>query len=181
MAISVLSDRALPGGEHTPVVAVIGGGCAGTLVAANLLRRAAAPLRLVMIERSDRFGLGVAYSTEDTQHLLNVPARGMSAFCDEPSHFTDWASGRLGASVGCESYLPRGVYGKYLQALLVDSQTRALPGRTLELVSGEVVGVARAGTAIELLLADATRIACDRAVLATGPVEPAPIAGLPDD
>jgi cation diffusion facilitator CzcD-associated flavoprotein CzcO len=26
--------------ERTPVVAVVGGGCAGTLVAANLLRRA---------------------------------------------------------------------------------------------------------------------------------------------
>ena len=181
MAISVLSDRAAPGGERTPVVAVVGGGCAGTLVAANLLRRAATPLRLVMIERSGRFGPGVAYATEDPQHLLNVPARGMSAFCDEPSHFADWASGKLGASVGCESYLPRGVYGRYLQELLAGSQTRALPGRTLELVGGEVVGVARAGAAIELLLADATRIACDRVVLATGPLESAPIAGLPDD
>src|ERR1700727_891888 len=162
MATGALNDRDVPGGERTPVVAVVGGGCAGTFVAANLLRRAAAPLRLVMIERSGHFGPGVAYVTEDPQHLLNVPARGMSAFCDEPSHFADWASARLGASVGRESYLPRGVYGAYLQELLADSQTRALPGRTLELVSGEAVGVARAGAAIELLLADATRIACDR-------------------
>jgi uncharacterized NAD(P)/FAD-binding protein YdhS len=181
MAIGAVSNCSGPSGEHVPLVAIVGGGCAGTLVAANLLRGSDGPLRVVMIERSGHFGPGVAYSTEDPQHLLNVPAQGMSAFCDEPSHFADWAADRLGASAGRESYLPRGVYGKYLQTVLEDSKARARPGRTLELVSGEAIGANRVGTGVDLLLADATRIVCDRVVLATGPVESAAIAGLPCD
>jgi uncharacterized NAD(P)/FAD-binding protein YdhS len=167
--------------ERTPAVAIVGGGCAGTLVAANLLRRFDGPLRVVMIERSGRFGPGVAYSTEDPQHLLNVPAQNMSAFRDEPSHFADWAAQRLGGSTSGASYLPRRVYGEYLRAVLAEHQAHAEPQRTLQLLDGEVVGLRRTRTGIELLLDDETRIACDRVVLATGPVESAPITGLTDD
>jgi uncharacterized NAD(P)/FAD-binding protein YdhS len=170
-----------PPGERTPLVAVVGGGCAGTLVATNLLRRPGAPLRVVMIERSGNFGSGVAYATEDLQHLLNVPAQSMSAFREEPSHFVDWAARRFGGSVEGASYLPRGVYGEYLRAVLADSRARARPRRTLRLVTGEVIGLRRTSAAIELLLADGTSIACDRVVLATGAAEPAPIAQLPRD
>ena len=60
-------------------------------------------MRVVLIERSGRFGPGVAYSTQDPQHLLNVPAQGMSAFCDEPSHFLEWSASRLGASAALEA------------------------------------------------------------------------------
>ena len=182
MAASALSENAKPMSGRMPVLAIVGGGCAGTLLAASLLRRPGGPLRIVMIERGDRFGPGVAYATDDPQHLLNVPAHGMSAFGDAPLHFADWAANRLGAGAGRESYLPRGVYGSYLQAVLAASQARARPGRTLELLRGEVLGLDRpADTRLELLLADGTRLACEQAVLATGPVEPATVAQLPND
>jgi uncharacterized NAD(P)/FAD-binding protein YdhS len=167
--------------EHTPAVAIVGGGCAGTLVAANLLRQAGGPLRVVLVERSGRFGPGVAYSTQDPQHRLNVPAQGMSAFCEEPSHFVQWAASRLGASSSPDSYLPRGVYGEYLQEVLAESRARARPGRTLELISGEVIGVTRPGARLELLLGDGSRVPCDRVVLATGSLEAAPMSLLPSD
>jgi uncharacterized NAD(P)/FAD-binding protein YdhS len=170
-----------PPGERTPVVAIVGGGCAGTLVAANLLRRYDGPLRVLVIERSGRFGPGVAYSTEDRQHLLNVPAQGMSAFCDAPSHFADWTVDRFGASVTPASYLSRGVYGEYLRAVLSESQAHANPQRTLQLLKGEVAGLHRTRTGIELTLLDGTRIACDRAVLATGPLPGPGISQLPRD
>ena len=166
--------------RKAPVVAIVGGGCAGTLVAANLLRRFDGPLRVVMIERSGRFGPGVAYATEDPRHLLNVPAERMSAFCDAPSHFADWAAERLGG-IERASYLPRGIYGEYLRAVLDDSRALALPQRTLELVAGEVLGVSRMRTGIELRLADAAPIACDRVVLATGAPGVAGMAQLPQD
>jgi uncharacterized NAD(P)/FAD-binding protein YdhS len=181
MAIDSVSDCVSSANECAPVVAIVGGGCAGTLVAANLLRRSGGPLRVVLIERSGRFGPGVAYSTQDPQHLLNVPAQGMSAFCDEPSHFVDWAASRLGASASRESYLPRAVYGDYLQEVLAESRARGRPGRTLELIGAEVVFAASVGRRMELLLADENRIRCDRVVLATGSVEPAPISQLPCD
>jgi uncharacterized NAD(P)/FAD-binding protein YdhS len=165
---------------RTPVVAVVGGGCAGTLVAANLLRSFDGPLRIVMIERSGRFGPGVAYSTEDPQHLLNVLAERMSAFRDEPLHFALWAAERLGG-IAPASYLPRGVYGEYLRAVLDDSSARAYPLRTLELVAGEVLGVHRTRSGLELQLANAAPLICDRIVLATGTPGVARMAQLPRD
>jgi uncharacterized NAD(P)/FAD-binding protein YdhS len=163
-----------------PVVAIVGGGCAGTLVASNLLRRFDGRLRVVMIERSGRFGPGVAYATEDPQHLLNVPAEKMSAFADAPSHFVEWAARRLG-DIGHASYLPRGVFGEYLRDVLDDSRACALGQRSLELVAGEVLGASRTRTGIELRLADAAAIACDRVVLATGAPGVAAMAQLPRD
>jgi uncharacterized NAD(P)/FAD-binding protein YdhS len=37
-----------------------------------------------------RFGVGLAYSTGNPRHLLNVRADNMSAFADEPDHFARW-------------------------------------------------------------------------------------------
>jgi uncharacterized NAD(P)/FAD-binding protein YdhS len=163
-----------------PLVAIVGGGCAGTLVAANLLRRVRGPLRVVIVERSGRFGPGVAYGTEDPQHLLNVPAERMSAFCDEPLHFAEWAASRLGG-IACGSYLPRAVYGEYLQAVLADSRALAQGQRSLELLKGEVVDLRRGPSGVELRLADGAKLRCDRVVLATGPLGGAQIADLPQD
>jgi uncharacterized NAD(P)/FAD-binding protein YdhS len=175
-----MSPRKSRPSERVPVVAVIGGGCAGTLVAANLLRRFDGPLRIVMIERSGRFGPGVAYATEDPQHLLNVPAEKMSAFCEEPLHFALWAAEHLDG-IAHASYLPRGVYGEYLRAVLDDSSARARPQRTLELVTGEVLSVRRTRAGLDLRLANAAPLACDRVVLATGVPGAARMAQLPRD
>ena len=73
------------------VIAVIGGGFSGTLVAVNLARRAGNhPPHVVLFERGTRFARGVAYGTSCPRHLLNVPAGMMSALVDEPGHFLDW-------------------------------------------------------------------------------------------
>jgi uncharacterized NAD(P)/FAD-binding protein YdhS len=165
---------------RVPVVAVVGGGCAGTLVAAHLLRGHDGPLRIVVIERSGRFGPGVAYATEDPQHLLNVPAERMSAFREEPLHFALWAAERLGG-IAPASYLPRGLYGEYLRAVLDDSGACARPQRTLELMSGEVLAVRRTRAGLELQMTHAAPLACDRIVLATGAPGVARMAQLPSD
>ena len=74
----------------TPSVAVIGAGASGTLLACTCCatRRPARASRL--IERKSTFGPGLAYSTGNPNHLLNVPAGRMSAFADQPHHFLDW-------------------------------------------------------------------------------------------
>ena len=71
------SDRPVP-------VAIIGGGFSGTILAAQLARRGIAS---VLVDGSGRVGKGVAYSTTDPAHLLNVRAEGMSAWAGEPDHF----------------------------------------------------------------------------------------------
>jgi uncharacterized NAD(P)/FAD-binding protein YdhS len=78
-----------------PVVAIIGGGASGTLAAVHLLRAAAAqhcPLRIAIIDRHGRHGLGQAYATSHPDHLLNAPAGRMSALAGQPDHLTRWAA-----------------------------------------------------------------------------------------
>lgn len=52
------------------VVAIIGGGAAGTLIALQL---AARDIRTTMFDRRGAFGRGVAYSAALPWHRLNVP------------------------------------------------------------------------------------------------------------
>src|SRR3954453_11900302 len=61
---TMTSDRVVP-------VAIIGGGFSGTILAAQLARRGIAS---VLIDGSGRMGRGVAYSTTEPTHLLNVRA-----------------------------------------------------------------------------------------------------------
>ena len=73
-------------------VAIIGGGASGTLTAVHLLR-AASPVRVVMVERSDRTARGVAYSTRFPHHLLNVLPASMSGLAEDPDHLLRWLDG----------------------------------------------------------------------------------------
>jgi uncharacterized NAD(P)/FAD-binding protein YdhS len=80
----------MPGPDPGPVIAIVGAGFSGTLLASQLLSQAQRPLRLLLIERSGRFGPGVAYGTNDPGHLLNVSAGAMSAWPEDPSHLLRW-------------------------------------------------------------------------------------------
>ncbi|MGO8972073.1 MAG: FAD/NAD(P)-binding protein [Steroidobacteraceae bacterium] len=51
---------------------------------------------IVLIERSTTVGLGLAYRTQNPNHLLNVRASNMSAFADDPAHFLRWLRARSG-------------------------------------------------------------------------------------
>src|ERR1700722_20420782 len=82
------TDRDQKMSEFT--VAIIGGGFTGATLAAQLLRRSGGSVSVFLIERRARLGRGVAYSTECTEHLLNVRARNMSAYPDEPENFLLW-------------------------------------------------------------------------------------------
>ena len=55
-------------------VAIVGAGFSGTTMAAQLVRRG---LSVALVEGGGRAGQGIAYSTRDPVHLLNVPAASM--------------------------------------------------------------------------------------------------------
>lgn len=156
-----------------PLVAVVGGGASGTLTAVHLLRlahRRRTPLRVLLIDRYGRHGLGQAYATEDPAHLLNACAAKMSALHDEPGHLLDWARGN-GLRLSADDYLPRRDYGRYLRDLL--HATEAETRRTAELtrITATVTALtrtdARRGRTL-LELADGGAIDADVVVLATG-------------
>lgn len=166
-------------------VAIVGGGASGTLTAAQLLRQSAAPgsgVRVTMIDQHGRHGLGAAYSTTHESHLLNAMAGQMSAYPDDPEHLVRWANGTgrgflpvASAVVTDTTFLPRPVYGCYLQDVLSEAERLTRPvGR----VTAEAVAVRRRGDgpAVRLILTDG-HVDADVAVLATGNTP----AGLPFD
>lgn len=167
----------LPGAPLT--VVIVGAGCAGTLVAVNLLREAKA-VRVVLVERSGSFGPGVAYSTRDPRHCLNVVAEQMSAFPDDGDHFVAWARRTLGPLPPGE-FLPRMRFGAYLRETLADAERGAGPAVSLERVTGEVVDLATDANGVGLTLTDGRRLHADRVVLALGTLPAVSPLPLPDD
>jgi uncharacterized NAD(P)/FAD-binding protein YdhS len=143
-------------------VAIVGGGASGTLVAVQLLRQARAPLRIALLERSGAVARGLAYGPAEPCHLLNVPASGMSAWPDEPDDFVRWS----GAAP--DAFVPRSVYGAYLETVLTHAHSRAAPGVSLHLICGEAVSASLEGGAVGIDLEDGRRILAAAAVLALG-------------
>lgn len=152
-------------------IAIVGGGFSGTLLAINLLRFSDAHVQLV--ERDpDKLGRGLAYGTDNPEHVLNVRASNMSAFPDALDHFTRW----LGEAEGPNRFVPRRTYGRYLAEQLQEAQAAA-PGR-LALVDGQVVAAERSDEGWVLVLASGGSLRADMLVLAQGNMTPAPLPEL---
>jgi len=162
-------------GSRKPVVAIVGGGFSGCMVAIHLLHSAQQPLRVVLIDRADAPGRGVAYRDQPECHLLNVRAEAMSAFPDRPDHFLDWLNTVYSPChpVGTGEYLPRRIYGLYVESLLAEAQRNARRGVSLELRCGEVLGLRRGADGASLRLSGGGQVRADRVVLALGNPGPA--------
>jgi uncharacterized NAD(P)/FAD-binding protein YdhS len=162
-------------------VAIIGAGFSGTLLALHLSRVCSPGTRICLIERRAEFGPGLAYSTDCSAHVLNVPAGRMSAFQDQPLHFLQWLERQPsetleGLKPNTASFVPRLRYGRYLRELLANA-IGVCPKATLELVRGEVVSLTREPKGLTLHLDDGRTVATAIAVIATGndaPTEPLP-------
>src|SRR5580698_2995606 len=124
---------------------IVGAGFSGTVLAANLLRQPLADRAdIVLIERSNVMGRGVAYAAHEFPYLLNVPASRSSADSRDPLQFLRFARGRL-PNVDGEDFLPRALYGEYLQDLLLRAEREAPPHARLIRVFGEVTGITGSG------------------------------------
>lgn len=161
-----------------PTIAIIGSGFSGSLLALHLLSMGDACPRILLIERADGFGRGLAYATGNPGHLLNVRAGNMSAFPDQPTHFLEWLrrqDGRQDASPA--SFVARQTYGHYLQTLVSDAARRSLSAGRLVLVPDTVAALGReAGGRLRLRLGVGREHVVDAAVLAIGNFPPQPPA-----
>ncbi|ODT99040.1 MAG: hypothetical protein ABS79_05010 [Planctomycetes bacterium SCN 63-9] len=164
--------------DSEQVVAVIGGGFSGTMVAVQLARLAGTRrCRVILFEKGNRFARGVAYGTTCEQHLLNVPAGHMSALPDEPSHFLDWLR-RHDPDAHAGTFASRQQYGNYLEELL--GSTAGTSPVEIELSNDEVVDLVEEPSegSITLKTARGNSRRADHVVLALGHAPPQDPAGL---
>lgn len=134
------------------------------MLAAGLARQSPLPIDIYLLDRNRAFGRGIAYATEIDGHLLNVPAASMSAHAEEPAHFLGWLKGK-GKHVEDGAFLPRGLYGAYLQEIL---------GRSPDVstVSADVHSLGLDDAGITLALSDGRSLDVDQAVLCVGNFPP---------
>src|SRR3989442_1286052 len=160
------------GPTETPRVAIIGGGFAGSLTAAQLLRNAGKAFDVCLIERRPPFGPGTAFQNTLPCHLLNVPAIRMSAYPDDPEHLLRWLAGRFQASdpglATKAAFLPRPVYREYVEHTLAAAAEGSLARLTR--IVGEAVAIepGAEGTNPRLRMRDGSSIETRFVVLAIG-------------
>jgi uncharacterized NAD(P)/FAD-binding protein YdhS len=165
------------GRRASRTIVIVGAGFSGTLVAVNLLRGSQGPLRIVLVDRGE-FARGLAYARRDFPYLLNVPAGRMSASSADPLEFLSYARRRL-PDAGAGDYLPRALYGEYLEALLADAELMARPHARLERVRGAAIAIERVhrDSRLDMHLEDGRVVRADAVVLALGNPPSAPLAG----
>jgi uncharacterized NAD(P)/FAD-binding protein YdhS/glyoxylase-like metal-dependent hydrolase (beta-lactamase superfamily II) len=162
-------------------IAIIGGGLSGSLVAANILRNATIPISIKLIERRTEIGKGVAYSTSVDGHLLNVPAGKMSAFADQPEHFLNWLHSNGHPDTTASTFVPRKVYGKYIQAILNEAEANAPACVSLERICDEAIAIETSNYHTKIQLSSGKSLHVQKVVLALGNFSaqlPQPIAAL---
>src|SRR5262249_40064632 len=100
-------------------------------------------------------------------------------------HFVDWLGTRSDfAHVPMaelrEAFLPRRIYGDYLQSLLLWYASSFADGRKVRIdrVSAEATDIEPAGAGVRVQLADGRRLDAGRVVLATGNPPPADLPGI---
>lgn len=156
-------------------LAIVGAGFSGTALALALLRDPPpGPCRIVLLERSGRFGRGLAYAGHWPSALLNVPAARMSVDERRPRDFCDYLAAR-GLPAHDEVFAPRIVYGDYLESRLQQAASAAPARLQFVQLSGTVVDAIapREAGPWRLRLADNRSFDADFVVLALGHQAPA--------
>jgi uncharacterized NAD(P)/FAD-binding protein YdhS len=150
---------------------VAGGGASGALLATRLVRKSS-EARAIVVDPREHLGRGMAYSTSHHEHLLNVPAGRMSAFAEEPEHFVAFLRERFGDRYGAASFVPRPVYGDYLEAIVRDA--RAFAGDRFTYERSTILAATVDGSGVRAICEDGRVLQGDVLVLATGNASPAP-------
>src|SRR4051794_24364277 len=155
-----------------PQVVVVGAGAAGTLVALHLTRtagRRCTGIDVVLLDPADRWGRGVAFGTVEDQHLLNVPASGMSALPEDPGHFVAWRRREDPRDRAAPSaFASRREYGRYLDETLRAALTASSDHVSVRHVRTGAEAVRRIGDRVVVVATDGREILADAVVVATG-------------
>lgn len=138
------------------VLAIVGGGSIATSVVCQLVDEvnAAGGCDIACILLFDPcliVGAGIAYQLDCVSNLLNTRADAMSPINSKPDHFIEWLKGNEKkwrsffpqVTITEDSFLPRGLFGLYLESIFQDSkQALHALGVTVQHVRSIVSGMA---------------------------------------
>ena len=162
------------------VITIVGGGFAGTALAAQLARRTdLAGVEVHLIEPRPVPGPGLAYTARRPEYLLNVRPGALSLYADQPRHFAEWLAAQPEARPTPPEFAARATYGRYLAGELAQALRQPIAGGpTLRWHPTAAVGAtARADSEWQVQLADNSAVVSQFVVLALGNFPPPPPTG----
>lgn len=117
----------MPSIRPLPVIAIVGGGFSGAAMALHLAKSSGTVrnARIVVFEPREGLGAGLAYSTTEATHRINVPANKMSLYPDDPESFARYLDRTNALAEDADAYDGKGsaypqraVFGAYVAAEL---------------------------------------------------------------
>lgn len=163
----------------TPVIAIIGGGFCGMMTAVHLCRQAETPLHIVLINKGNPIAKGVAFNAPSNEYLLNVRAKAMGAFPDQPDHFLQWLTTQPGyvtrdtETLGNE-FVPRALYGSYLTEIWQKTLDNKASHITLDIIEDSATDIESGDGFYHIHFEHTQTLSADCIVLATGNSQPRP-------
>jgi uncharacterized NAD(P)/FAD-binding protein YdhS len=117
-------------------IAIIGCGASGTITLHYLIEyyerlNLVQPIQIYIFEKNKTLGLGVAYGTNNDEHILNMRNGTIDIFPKKPGHFMHWLKTNQASlhlpdkDIMFDSFLPRRIVGIYLKECLDNSLDRA--------------------------------------------------------
>ncbi len=161
-------------------ITIIGGGFCGTAVLLQLVEKATEKgsiLHIVWLNKGYPLAQGIAFSTFDATHLLNVPVGRMSVFADRPNHFLDWLQSQKNITIPAHiqanlatAFVPRQWYGAYLAATVNTVVSRLSPNIKINVMEAEAVDMEyfKYKKNVQISLANGDIIITKKVVLALG-------------
>ena len=170
--------------DNKPHIVIVGGGFTGTAVAIHLAQARHPGWRITLLEPRDTPGGGVAYSTGNPVHRINVPAQRMQLAGRPEGDFDRWYRQQPAFTEDQEALRPdgavypqRGQFGEYMRQQF--AAARAASGSALVHLQQRALDWDN-GT---IITEDGTRLAADLVILAVShppPALPSPLVSLAD-
>lgn len=151
---------------------IVGGGFSGLCTAVSIARQRP-EWSIVLFERSDRVGQGLAYATTHPDHRLNAPVVFHSVFPFEPTHIVQWCEANAISDVDPQAktsygnFIRRSDYARYLSDTL-DCYRADSDGRGITVSHRDVSRVQQEGDAYRVTARSGELWVSPRVVLAPG-------------